>query len=147
MGNGRGGGRVADMLVVDDDVDVAETIAYVLADAGHTVRVAADGISGLACIKERIPDAIVLDVDMPRLDGPGMAYRLFLANAGYCKIPLVLVSGVANLSEVAARVGTPYRLAKPYSIEDLVQIMERALVERIAPIPRLDPSPRKASSG
>jgi DNA-binding NtrC family response regulator len=138
---------MADLLVVDDDVDVADTISYVLEADGHSVRVALDGISGLASVRARIPEAIVLDVDMPRLDGPGMAYQLFLADAHYCKIPIVLVSGVANLRDVAARVGTPYALAKPYGIDDLVRIVARALRERTAPASKLDDPPPKTRSG
>jgi DNA-binding NarL/FixJ family response regulator len=49
---------------------------------GHVVRVANDGEAGLRLLDESRPDAIVLDVEMPRLDGPTMAYRMFVHNAG-----------------------------------------------------------------
>jgi ActR/RegA family two-component response regulator len=49
---------------------------------------------------------------------------------------VILLSGVVDLAAVAADVGTPYYLAKPYDLTDVLRIMERALTERIAPTPR-----------
>jgi len=129
--------RAAEVLVVDDDAGVAETIAFILSDQGYSVRTASDGIDGLRCIAELRPDVIVLDVEMPRLSGPGMAAAMFVENAGIERIPIVLVSGTAALTEVAAQVGTPYALAKPYSLDDLVDLVARALRELIAPIPKI----------
>ena len=129
--------RATEVLVVDDDAGVAETIAFILSDQGYSVRTASDGIEGLRCIAELRPDVIVLDIEMPRLSGPGMAAAMFVENAGIEKIPIVLVSGAAQLKEIAAQMGTPYALAKPYSIEDLAGLVARALRELIAPIPKI----------
>jgi CheY-like chemotaxis protein len=129
--------RAAEVLVVDDDAGVAETIAFILSDQGYSVRTASDGIEGLRCITELRPDVIVLDIEMPRLSGPGMAAAMLVENAGIERIPIVLVSGTVALKEVAEQVGTPYALAKPYSIEDLVGLVARALRELIAPIPKI----------
>jgi len=126
---------MAQILVVDDDGDVADTMAAVLELGGHTVRTAHDGLEGLARVAERRPDVVVLDVEMPLLDGPGMAYALFLANVDLDRIPIVLVSGAVLLRDIAARVGTPYRLAKPYSIDALEGLVDRALRELTAPHP------------
>ncbi len=126
---------MADILVVDDDTDVAELLTIVLQSAGHVVRRAADGLEGLRLIEERLPDVIVLDVEMPRLSGPQMAYRLLVADAGRERVPIVLVSGVVDLETVGARVGTPYLLAKPYSAEQLNETLGLALTERRQPLP------------
>jgi hypothetical protein len=53
----------------------------------------------------------------------------------------VLLSGVPNLRDVAAAVATPYFLAKPYRYEQLVALLERALVERLAPDRPAQPDP------
>src|SRR5262245_49807059 len=98
---------MANLLVVDDDLDLAQVTAMVFRAQGHSVRVALDGRDGLRCVLEQTPDLVLMDVDMPHLDGPGMAYQLFLHDLGAERIPLVLVSAVANLEEVVARVGTP----------------------------------------
>src|SRR6202042_2203042 len=104
--------RMAHLLVVDDDVDVCWMMQELLEREGHVVRVANDGEAGLRLLDESRPDAIVLDVEMPRLDGPTMAYRMFVHNAGLENIPIVLLSGVHDLHATAQRVGTPYYLGK-----------------------------------
>lgn len=121
------------LLVVDDDPDAAETLAELLQYEGHEVRVAYDGREGLELIHTRLPDLILLDVDMPLLDGPGMAYAMLLHDAGQENVPILLVSGIPNLDEVAQRVGTPYRLGKPITCEHLLATVERALLERTPP--------------
>lgn len=73
---------MANLLIVDDDGDVAQAVVDVLSGEGHAVRIASDGIEGLARLKERKPDLILLDVDMPRLTGPAMAYEAFVSASG-----------------------------------------------------------------
>lgn len=127
---------MASLLVVDDDLDMAETCAEILCAEGHTVRIGRNGREGLALIAEEIPDLILLDVEMPVLDGPDMAYRMFLDDAGQERIPIVLVSGALNLLAVAEKVGTPYFLGKPFRFERFLATVARALTEKTAPKPR-----------
>lgn len=124
---------MADVLIIDDDIDSAEVLAAVVRRLRHDARVGYDGQEGLRLAKERMPDLALLDVEMPLLDGPGMAYQMLLHDMGLENVPLVLLSGVANLGDVAGRVGTPYFLNKPYGYERVVALIELALVERIAP--------------
>jgi twitching motility two-component system response regulator PilH len=127
---------MAQLLVVDDDIEVAACLRLVLEDH-HAVTLAANGEEGLRLLNERRPDLILLDVEMPVLNGPDMAYRIFIEDAGREMIPIVLISGVADLELVAARVGTPYYLLKPVDIEPLLETVQRALLERRAPRPAL----------
>src|SRR5262249_34924030 len=101
------------LLVVEDDPDVAELLGEVLRAHGHEVRLAENGMDGLDAVALSRPDAVLLDVEMPVLDGPGMALRLFIRDCGDEEIPIVLLSGIASLDQVARRVGTPYFLPKP----------------------------------
>jgi DNA-binding NtrC family response regulator len=126
---------VADLLIVDDDEDVAWAVEQHLLLEGHTVRVAHDGEEGLSHLKARLPDLVVLDVEMPVLDGPAMAYRMFVHNVGLENIPIVLMSGVFDLTAVATRVGTPYFTPKPFDTDALKQLVRRALTERALPRP------------
>jgi CheY-like chemotaxis protein len=126
---------MANLLIVDDDRDLAEIVEGALEGLGHECRIAHDGREGLMLVEARWPDLVLLDVEMPILTGPDMAQALFLRNCGAEKIPVILISGIIGLSQIAARVGTPYFLAKPYPFKALLGLVARALAERIPPHP------------
>jgi DNA-binding NtrC family response regulator len=132
---------LADLLIIDDDPDGAEALADLMRAEGHRVRVGFNGQEGLRLARERLPDAVLLDVEMPILGGPGMAYQMFVRDMGLETVPVVLLSGVPNLKEVAAAVGTPYFLAKPYRYEQLVALLERTFAEGLAPDRSAQPDP------
>lgn len=129
---------MANVLIVDDDADTRELTVALVESAGHKVRVGKDGEDGLKSLDSGpYPDCILLDVEMPVLSGPGMAHKMLLHDAGEENIPIILLSGSANLGEIAKKVGTPYFLAK--AAEDystaLLGLLERALRERKVPAP------------
>jgi DNA-binding NtrC family response regulator len=126
---------MADLIVVDDDHDLGDILADILRSRGHEIRVARSGHEALQLVAERRPEAVVLDVEMPVLSGPDTAHLLLIRNCGDEEIPIVLLSGIVDLRRVAARVGTPYFLAKPYELEAIVQLVARALAERTPPTP------------
>jgi two-component system response regulator MprA len=126
---------MADLLIVDDDHDVAELLMLALGAEGHEIRVASDGHQGLERVSERRPDLALVDVEMPILTGPEMALAMFLRNCGDEKVPILLLSGVLGLGKVAAAVGTPYFLEKPYPLSAVIELILRALQERRAPNP------------
>jgi CheY-like chemotaxis protein len=128
-----------DVLVVDDNQDIAECMEFLLAIEGYRVRVAFDGRAGLSALSEGLPDVLILDVEMPVLDGPGMAHQMIVDNCGREAIPIVLTSAVSQLREIAARIGTPYYLAKPYQPSALLELVARSAQERIAPRPPIPP--------
>ena len=126
---------MANVLVVDDDSSVSEAIAEILASEGHAVQIAADGLEGLRRMFEALPDLIVLDIEMPVLSGPEMAKQILIADAGHELIPIVLISGVADLRQVAVLVGTPYALPKPCGLDALLDVTAEALRVRTPPQP------------
>lgn len=115
------------ILVVEDDVDLAKAISELLASMGHAVRTASNGVEGLQRVAEELPDLIVLDVEMPILDGPGMVKALASQRAGQGPIPILLVSGVFTLERIARSIRTPYYLKKPFSISGVVALVKEAL--------------------
>ena len=123
----------ADVLIIDDDIDSADILSEVMLSAGHSVRIGYNGYEGLQLAKERTPDIALLDVEMPRLGGPAMAYEMFLHDMGLEHVPIVFLSGAPNLREIASSVGTPYYLSKPYRYAEVSALVARALAERIAP--------------
>jgi DNA-binding NtrC family response regulator len=126
---------VADVLIVDDDEDILEALAELLASEGHHVCLAHDGLEGLRCLDAEHVDLILLDVEMPRLTGPEMAYEILVRDAGVERIPIVLLSGRLGLDRVARAIGRPYFVPKPSSADQLCACVERALTERTPPHP------------
>ncbi len=127
---------MANVLIVDDDADTADVSRMLLESAGHHIRIAHTGEEGLASLGAApLPDCLLLDVEMPVLSGPLMAHEMLLRDAGEEKIPILLVSGRADLPAVAALMGTPYFLKKasPHYGEVLLEILARALREKRAP--------------
>jgi DNA-binding response OmpR family regulator len=122
-----------DLILVDDDTDARDTLRDCLVLQGYDVRVAGDGAAGLELLGTRLPDLALLDVEMPELSGPQMAYRMFVDDCGREKIPIIFLSGAVDLQLIAERVGTTYYLPKPFSLRVLDQMIDRALRERTAP--------------
>jgi CheY-like chemotaxis protein len=128
---------MADLLIVEDDDDVAFLTEAFLDLEGHQVRRARNGEEGLARLTEGLPDLVVMDVEMPLLSGPGMAARMIAENCGREAIPIIIVSGAFGLGSIARSVGTPYHLTKPYDPADLLILVRRALSEHVAPRPHV----------
>jgi DNA-binding NtrC family response regulator len=124
-----------DVLIVDDDEEISSVFGECLRIEGYSVRIANNGQHGLACLDDRLPDAVVLDVEMPVLDGPGMASRMAVLDRGRERIPVVLVSAAPDLPAIQARLGTPYAVSKPFDLETVLGVLERAIAERRAPTP------------
>jgi len=64
------------VVVVEDDSDVAEFLAFVAQSNGYDVRIASDGIEALAAIEEHKPHCVLFDISMPRMDGAELATLL-----------------------------------------------------------------------
>jgi DNA-binding response OmpR family regulator len=125
---------VAHLLLVDDDNDIVEALGELLRAEGHTVQSASTGEEGLSVLRASpLPDALVLDVDMPVLGGPGMAHKMLLHDAGEESVPILLMSARQDLPEIAEEMGTSYVVKKPTTIGAFLLVLDRALRERRAP--------------
>ena len=128
-----GGGR---LLIVDDDDSTAETFARILTLEGYEVRTATSAESGLREIESGYPDAIILDLRMPFINGLGLLYRLRAVDPDR-KTPVVIVTGDQCLDDdvidEARGLGAEIRF-KPLWVEDLVDVartLVRARRERL----------------
>jgi|CZKU01.1.fsa_nt_gi twitching motility two-component system response regulator PilH len=127
---------MAHILIVDDDLDIADASRELLESVGHQISIGRNGEEGLAALSAApLPDCVLLDLDMPVLNGQGMAHQMLVHDAGEEEVPILLVSGRNDLPAVAARMGTPYFVAKGNGNygDLLLEMLERVLVERRAP--------------
>jgi CheY-like chemotaxis protein len=127
---------MAQLLIVEDDDDIRELLSELLGAVGHDVCSARDGVEALELLRQMTPELVLLDVEMPRLDGPSVVLQMAQNDHGWDKIPVILLSGAADLRVTARRVGTPYFIAKPTDLDGLTRTVEEALRERIAPRPQ-----------
>jgi two-component system, OmpR family, response regulator MprA len=116
------------ILVVDDDRPVLESLRRSLAFNGYEVDLARDGQEALARLAERRPDAIVLDVMMPRLDGLETCRRLRAAGE---ELPVLMLTARDAVSDRVAGLdaGADDYLPKPFALEELLARL-RALLRR-----------------
>jgi DNA-binding response OmpR family regulator len=126
-------GGEASILVVDDDVDVAETVARTLQRAGHDVVVSYRGADALQAAHRRHPDLVVLDIRMPGLDGIEVCRQL-RSSPGLSRVPVLFLSAK---SEVADRLegfeaGADDYLTKPFDLREL-ELRVKALLRRSRP--------------
>jgi DNA-binding response OmpR family regulator len=120
------------ILVVEDNRDIAENIADYLEPRGHTLDFAADGITGLHLAVTRRFDVIVLDVMLPGMDGMTLCRKL-REEAGNTT-PVLMLTARDQLDDKLAgfRAGTDDYLVKPFSLKEL-EVRLQALVKRASP--------------
>ncbi|MGH7374413.1 MAG: response regulator [Candidatus Rokuibacteriota bacterium] len=115
------GSRVARVLVVEDEADVAEMIRYNLAKEGYEVRVAATGTEALRQAKETRFDVILLDIMVPQLNGWEICRRLKLDRETQA-IPVIMVTGRVEEGDkvLGFEMGADDYVTKPFSPRELV---------------------------
>jgi len=92
--------KPARILIVDDDETVLQTFAKALSLEGYDVRIAASPLVGLQAIEETAPDAILLDLRMPFVNGVGFLYRL-RALSGHRHTPVAIITGDSFIDDPA----------------------------------------------
>ena len=114
------------ILVVDDDDTIRETLADALHLEGYTVDTAANGAIALDRVRQARPDAIILDLMMPVMDGWRFmsAYRSEAACIG---IPVLVTSAYRQLGEAAPELRVQACIAKPFDLGVLLGAVERLL--------------------
>jgi DNA-binding response OmpR family regulator len=133
------------VLVIDDDPESCQAVSQTLND--YTVEVVHDGLSGLAKLISFKPDLIVLDIDLPIIDG----FKVLEHIRQSLNMPIIVVSGLrvrASDRVMSSELGADYYLTKPFSVKELRQkarqliaryrginswITHRPITERAAP--------------
>lgn len=124
-GDARGVRRLR-MLVVDDNVDAADTLVLLLEAYGHEMRSAYSGAAALRLARQFRPDVVLCDIGLPGIDGYTVASRL-RADARLVSTVLVAVSGwgTEEVRRRARAAGFDYHLVKPVDLDSINGILER----------------------
>ena len=114
--------RPRPVLIVDDDIETLAVERQLLAESGFRVVEAHNGSEALQAMQADPPAVVVLDVQMPGMDGPSFARELRM---GLRRVPLVILTGVADPRHEADRCNAEAYLAKPFDAQELVNVVRR----------------------
>ena len=121
---------MARVLVIDDEPDVVRLIVKVLSGRGHVVQIARDGASALHRVKQEPPDVILLDSDLPKIDGAEVCRRIKV-DATTEDIPIVMMtSAYIDIYDVDTEGGPDAYVVRPFAREVLANVVERVLFRR-----------------
>jgi signal transduction histidine kinase len=116
--------RPLKVLIVDDNADVAQTMAWMLEAIGHDYCLAHDGKQALATAREYRPDVVLLDIGLPGMDGYEIC-RAFREDELFKRTPIIAQSGRGQNKDkaLAFEAGFNHHLTKPVPLDDLERIL------------------------
>jgi chemosensory pili system protein ChpA (sensor histidine kinase/response regulator) len=128
--------RQRQLLVVDDSPSVRRLTCAVFERRGWQVRPARDGVEALELIQGWRPDAVVMDIEMPRMDGFELL-AILRRQADTARVPTIMVTSRAGEKhrEKAVRLGVDAYLVKPFREEELFGVVEDLLAQSSATVP------------
>ena len=119
--------RPSTVLVVDDDPDILEALSEILEAEGFEIRRARNGKEALEKLEPDAPQLILLDLMMPVMDGWEFAQRMRQRPPEIARIPIIVLSADRNVGSKAADLGAVGHLAKPFELNDLLELVRRSL--------------------
>jgi two-component system phosphate regulon response regulator PhoB len=126
---------MARVLVIDDDREAREVLEEQLRRAGHGVQTALNATEGVRMARDRRPDVVLLDAELPDMTPAGVC-RALEAEMATRGVPVIAMLAV-NQQEVVGATGVADAIAKPFSVRELLGHLEAAL-RRARPV--IDPS-------
>jgi len=132
----KGCAEVADILVVEDDPIIRQTVDYALRRAGFTTRTSGDGVEALLMAQDEPPDLILLDLMLPGIDGFEFASRIRRTDP---EVAIIMVTALSQDSDAVRGLdaGADDYITKPFSTDELLarvranlrRVRERAVLE------------------
>jgi chemosensory pili system protein ChpA (sensor histidine kinase/response regulator) len=117
------------VLVVDDSLTVRRVTQRLLVREGYRVTLAKDGLDALERLAEEMPQVVLSDIEMPRMDGFDLV-RNIRADARWRDLPVIMITSriAQKHRDHATELGVDHYLGKPYSEEDLLALIARYIV-------------------
>jgi chemosensory pili system protein ChpA (sensor histidine kinase/response regulator) len=121
------------VMVVDDSLTVRRVTQRLLLREGYRVVLAKDGLDALERLAENVPQIVLSDIEMPRMDGFDLV-RNMRADARLRDLPVIMITSriAQKHRDYAAELGVDHYLGKPYSEEDLLALIARYTRNRVA---------------
>jgi DNA-binding response OmpR family regulator len=113
------------VLIVEDDLDLAEVVQRILEQRGYETTIVGNGIEALEAVALRMPALIILDMMMPLMDGWEFAAE-FHNRHGHAA-PIIVVTAAESARARAAEIGADAVVTKPFDGKQLVTLVERLI--------------------
>jgi chemosensory pili system protein ChpA (sensor histidine kinase/response regulator) len=119
------------VLVVDDSLTMRKVLARLLEREGFEVLVAKDGLDAMQLLQETTPDVILTDIEMPRMDGFGLA-RNIRDDARTVHTPLIMISSrtADKHQNLAKDIGVDAFFGKPVQDDDLINKVNELIINK-----------------
>jgi CheY-like chemotaxis protein len=118
------------ILVADDDDGVRSVLRDALRQDGYEVDAVCNGRQVLASMARHRPALLVLDLNMPQLDGPALV-RTLRDQTRWGGVPLVVLSGASDAVEIATKLGARACVRKPFDLNRLLLAVEEVAPARV----------------
>ena len=114
------------ILIVDDEQDIVESLKFVLESCNYVCFCAYNGEDGLKLAREIMPDLIILDVMMPRINGFKIS-RLLKFDKKYKDIPILMVTARTQEEDklIGEETGADEYITKPFDLDDVLKIVQK----------------------
>jgi CheY-like chemotaxis protein len=122
------GGTMAHVLIIEDETQIRDNLVRFLRLEGHAVDSASDGLAGLTAIRHKLPQLIICDFMMPRMNGFQVLEAL-RADAELKTVPFIMLSASAEPERLqqAIALGARAYVTKPFQLEQLRLLLARHL--------------------
>ena len=115
------------VLVVDDNEDIRETVAVILSGSGYRCELVKNGVEAMKRVRQSRFDAVITDVEMPEMDGIALTREL---SHDFSDLPVMIMTGHSDddYKAIALRAGAREFLSKPFDVPDLIAKLHRMLL-------------------
>ena len=116
------------ILIVDDEQDIVESLKFVLESSDYSCYTAFNGEDGLKLAKDLIPDLIILDVMMPKINGYKIS-RLLKYDSKYKNIPILMITARSQEEDklIGEETGADEYITKPFDLDNVLKTVDKYL--------------------
>jgi DNA-binding response OmpR family regulator len=113
------------VLVVDDDPAIQRVLSQTLQLEGHDITIAGDGQEAIDKLDGYLPDVVILDVMMPRMNGYEVLTKI-RSDQRTANLPVILLTAKSSIEDVwqGWHAGVDYYMTKPFDVEELLRFLE-----------------------